>query len=155
MGLHDLNRLEIKKGSVYYGIDCQNRRIRIARLERLPNRDRELVTQLRMVLKAVRRLGRPIHIFRGVPHRHPAIFYFDGLPAWLERLLGGNSLRIEQLPIALSKLELFEALANANGLGIAWAKQLADSKPMTVLGALCVAWSMAVDRLGNGNGDHG
>ena len=154
MGLHDLNRLEIKKGSVYYGIDCQNRRIRIARLERLPSKDRELVTQLHIVLKAVRRLGRPIHIFRGVPHRHPAIFYFDALPTWLERLLGGNSLRIEQITIALSKLELFEVLANANGLGIAWAKQLADPKPITALGALCVAWAMAVDRLGNGNRDH-
>ena len=97
MGLHDLNRLEIKKGSVYRGLDCQTRRIRVARLETLPNTDKELVNRLHMTLRAVRRLGRPIHIFRGAPRRHPAIFYSDALPAWLERLLGGDSLRIEQL----------------------------------------------------------
>ena len=148
MGLHDLNRLEIKKGTVYRGLDCQMQRIRMARLETLPNRDADLVTQLHLALRAVRRLGRPIHIFRGTPYRHPAIFYSDALPSWLERLLGGDSLRIEQLPEALSKLELFGKLADANGLGIEWAKQLAD--PHTVLGALCVAWAQAVDRRGSG-----
>ena len=65
MGLHDLNRLDINKGAVYQGLDCQTRRIRVARLEVLPNKDEDLVTNLHMMLKAVRRLGRPIHIFRG------------------------------------------------------------------------------------------
>ena len=151
MGLHDLNRLEIKKGSVYCELDCQTRRIRVARLETLPNTDKELVNLLHMTLRAVRRLGRPIHIFRGAPRRHPAIFYSDALPAWLERLLGGDSLRIEQLRAALSKLELFEKMAEARGLGIEWAKQLADPDPTTVLGVLCVAWALAVDRRGNGD----
>ena len=156
MGLHDLNRLEIKKGTVYRGLDCQTQRIRVARLETLTNKDREtetdreLVARLHMTLRAIRRLGRPIHIFRGAPRRHPAIFYSDALPAWLERLLGGDSLRIEQLPDALSKLELFEKMAEAPGLGTEWAKQLADPNPTTVLGALCVAWALAVDRRGNG-----
>lgn len=143
MGLHDLNRLDLKKGAVYEGLDCQRKRIRIARLETLPNRDAELVTQLRMTLNAVRRLGRPIHVFRGSPRRDPGIFHSDALPPWLERLLGGDSLRIEQLPEALHKLELFENIANSRGLGIEWAKQLAD--PATRLGALCVAWAMATD----------
>ena len=152
MGLFDLNRLEIKKGAVYRGLDCHIRRIRVARLETLPNRDAELVTHLHLVLRAIRRLGRPIHIFRGAPSRHPAIFYSDALPAWLERLLGGDSLRIEQIPEAISKLGLFEKLANANGLGVGWAKQLAD--PDTELGALCVAWALAVDRRGDEKKDH-
>ena len=151
MGLYDLNRLEIRKGSVYFGLDCQTQRIRVARLETLPNTDKKLVVQLHMTLKAVRRLGRPIHIFRGAPQRHPAIFYVEALPAWLKTLLGGDSLRIEQLPDALSTLELFEKLAEARGLGIEWAKQLADSKPTTVLGALCVAWALAGDRRGSGD----
>ena len=146
MGLNDLNRLELKKGTVYDGLDCQTRRIRLARLERLPNRDAELVTQLRMTLNAVRRLGRPIHIFRGAPSRNPAIFHSDALPPWLERLLGGSSLRIEQLPEALADLELFEYLAHADGLGIEWAKQLADPDKTVRLGALCVAWTLAADR---------
>ncbi len=146
LGLNDLNRLEQKKGTVYNGLDCQTRRIRLARLERLPDRDAELVVRLRMTLKAVRRLGRPIHIFRGAPSRNPAIFHSDALPPWLQRMLGGDSLRIEQIPDALGELELFELLANANGLGIEWAKQLADSDGAVRLGALCVAWTVAIDR---------
>ena len=153
MGLNDLNRLDVKKGAVYEGLDCQTRRIRLARLETLPNQDKKLVVDLRKILKAVRRLGRPIHIFRGAPRRHPAVFYCDSLPRWLETLLDGDSLRIERIPEADGKLELFENLANANGLGIDWARQLADPDPTVVLGALCVAWASAVDRRGSGGMD--
>ena len=154
MGLNDLNRLDIKKGTVYEGLDCQARRIRLARLETLPNKDKELVVLLRMTLTAAQRLGRPIHIFRGSPRRDPGIFFFDGLPAWLKRLLGGDSLRIEQLGEALSKLELHEHLANKPGLGVEWAKQLADPDRTIRVGALCVAWGLAVDRRGSGDADH-
>ena len=138
MGLNDLNRLDVKKGAVYEGLDCQTKRLRLARLETLPNKDAELVSQLRMILTATRRLGRPIHVFRGAPRRHPAIFYSDALPPWLERLLGGDSLRIEQLPEALAHLGLFENLANKPGLGVEWAKQLAEPDATVRLGALCV-----------------
>ncbi len=144
LGLHDLNRLETRKGQVYRGLDCQTRRIRVARLETLPAKDVDLIALLHMTLRAARRLGRPIHIFRGAPRRHPAIFHFDAMPAWLERLLGGNALRIEQIPAALDKLELFQNLAKMPGLGIEWARQLAD--PKTELGALCVAWAHTQDR---------
>ena len=154
MGLNDLNRLDTRKGAVYEGLDCQTRRIRLARLETLPNKDKELVAQLRMTLTAVRRLGRPVHIFRGSPRRHPGIFFFDALSAWLKRLLGGDSLRIEQLGEALSRLELFEYMANKPGLGVEWAKQLADSDRTIRVGALCVAWGLAVDRRGSGDADH-
>ena len=154
MGLNDLNRLDSKKGAVYEGLDCQTRRIRLARLETLPNKDRELVAQFRMTLTAVRRLGRPIHIFRGSPRRHPGIFFADALPVWLERLLGGDSLRIEQLGEALSKLELYEQIANRPGLGVERAKQLADPDRTARLGVLCIAWSLAVDRRGSGDADH-
>ena len=154
MGLNDLNRLDIRKGAVYEGLDCQTRRIRLARLETLPNKDKELVVLLRMTLTAAQRLGRPIHIFRGSPGRHSGIFFFDGLPAWLKRLLGGDSLRIEQLGEALSRLELFEHLANKPGLGVEWAKQFADPDRTIKVGALCVAWGLAVDRRGSGDADH-
>ncbi|MDE2928473.1 MAG: hypothetical protein OXT71_18980 [Acidobacteriota bacterium] len=154
MGLNDLNRLDVRKGVVYEGLDCQRKRIRLARLETLPNKDAELVAQLRMTLNAIQRVGRPVHIFRGSPHRHPSIFYSDALPSWLERMLGGDSIRIEQLPGALSSLKLFEYLANKPGLGIEWARQLADPDPNVRLGALCVAWGLAVDRRGVGDQDH-
>ena len=154
MGLNDLNRLDVRKGAVYDGLDCQTRRFRVARLETLPNKDEKLVAQLRMTLMAARRLGRPIHIFRGFPQRHPGIFFSDALPAWLRRLLGGDSLRIEQLDAALSSLELFEHLATKPGLGVEWARQLADPDRRVKLGVLCVAWGLAVDRRGSGNADH-
>ena len=150
MGLNDLVRLKVKKGAVYERLDCQTRRIRLARLEALPAKDEELVIQLHMTLTAARRLGRPVHVFRGAPRRHPAIFHSDSLPAWLRQLLGGDSLRIEQLRDALSSLELFENLAQAKGLGIEWAKQLADPDETVRLGALCVAWGLAVDWRGSG-----
>ncbi len=147
MSLNDLNRLDIKKGAaVYNGLDCQTRRIRLARLEELPAKDTDLVAKLRMILMAVRRVGRPIHIFRGAPRRHPAIFHMDALPPWLERLLGGDSLRIEEISDALRKLQVFENISAAPGLGIEWAKQLADPEPVARLGALCVAWALSVDR---------
>ena len=151
MGLNDLNRLDVRKGRVYYGLDCQKQRIRLARLETFPNKDEELVVELRKTLMAIRRLGRPIHIFRGTPHRHPAVFYSDALPEWLTKLLGGSSLRIEQLPEALRTSELFENIAGRPGLGIEWARQLAY--PQTALGALCVAWSAAVDNAGGAGRD--
>ena len=152
MGFYDLIRLDVRKGAVYHGLDCQTRRIRIARLERLPETDEKLVAWLHRALEAIRRIGRPVHIFRGAPRRHPGFFYCDALPGWLERLLGGNSLRIEQLKEAQSQLELFARLAEAPGLGVQWAKQLAD--PKIRLGALCVAWTVAVDRKNSGNSGH-
>ncbi len=154
MGLNDLSRLDARKGAIYEGLDCQTRRIRIARLESLPNKDEELVAQLRMMLAAARRLGRPIHVFRGSPRRDPGIFFFDALPGWLQRLLGGDSLRIEQIGEALSNLRLFEHLATKPGLGVEWARQLADPDPRVKLGALCVSWCLATDRRGSGDADH-
>ena len=124
-------------------------RLRLARLETLPSKDAKLVEQLRMTLTALRRLGRPIHIYRGTPSRHPAAFYSDALPRWRKRLLGGASLRIEQIPDAIDKLELFQHLASANGIVIEWARQLADPDESVALGALCVAWALAVP-LANG-----
>ena len=154
LGLNDLNRLAIRKDkdNVYRGLDCQTRRIRVARLETLPGRDVELVNFLHKVLTAIRRLGRPIHIFRGAAGRHPAIFHFDAMPPWLEKLLGGNSLRLEQIPVALDKLEFFKEIAQPKtGLGIEWARRLAD--PDTALGALCIAWAQSIDRGANASAD--
>lgn len=149
MGLNDLGRLDIKKGQVYRGLDVQTQRIRIARLESLPRRDVELVIKLRRILRAIQRLGRPIHLFRGSPRPHPAIFFSDTLPYWLENALGGDSLRIEQIEPAISNLEFFENVLNSPGLGTRWAKQIVDLDADIKLGALCVVWANAFDRSGN------
>ncbi|MCY4672845.1 MAG: hypothetical protein OXD43_03595 [Bacteroidetes bacterium] len=147
MGLNDLGRLQIAKGKVYRGLDVQTQRIRIARLESLPRRDEALVTEVCRVLKAIQRLGRPIHLFRGAPRQHPATFFMDTLPSWLERVLGGNSLRIEQIRQAISDLEFFDRVVKSPGLGTEWAKQIADPTNSISLGALCVVWSYALDRV--------
>lgn len=152
IGLNDLGRLDIAKGDVYRGLDVQMQRIRIARLENLPRRDAELIVELRRVLKAIQRLGRPIHLFQGAPRPHPAIFYSDALPFWLKRLLGGDSLRIEQLDEAISKLEFFELILNSPGLRTEWAKQMADPSDSVKLGAFCVAWAEAFDRSNTAGG---
>ncbi len=154
IGLNDFNRRDVNNGIVYEGLDCQTRRIRIASLEELPNKDEKLVNWLHKVLITIQRTGRPIHIFCGLPRRHPAIFFFDSLPAWLEQLLGGNSLRIEQLDEAISNLKFFKLLSDKPGLGINWAKQLADGKQSVRIGALCVAWAQAVDRFGSADSDY-
>ena len=146
MNLFDLNRLDIRKGTVYLGLDCQHGRIRMARLETLPRKDVDLVAFLRRALTAVQRTGRPLHIFSGAARRHPAIFYYDAMPGWLALLLGGDSLRLEQLSEAISKLDIYLAVANTPGLGIEWARQLADPRVDFQLGAVCVVWATAVDR---------
>lgn len=151
MGLNDLVRLDIKKGTVYHGLDVQTQRIRIARLESVPKRDAELVVELIQILKAIRRLGRPIHLFRGAPRQHPAIFFSDALPIWLEESLGGDSLRIEQIDQAISDLKFFETILESPGLGTGWAKLIADPDNGVKLGALCVVWVEACDRSGDGN----
>ena len=166
LGLNDLARLDTRKGQVYEGLDCQNRRTRIARLETLPHRDRELVAHIRRTLRAIQRLGRPIHIFRGAPHPHPAAFYCDSLPAWLVRLLPGataagdapeafSGLRLEQIRATIRSLEFFARLAEAPGLGVKWAKRLADPDPQLRLGAACVAWAAASDQRRSGETKYG
>ena len=144
LSLYDFSRLDHKKGIVYEGLACQTKRIRVARLESMPNKEQDIVAFLHRTAVAAQRLGRPIHIFRGMPYRHPAIIFFDAIPSWLEKLIGGNSLRIEQLPNAITKLELYKNISQANGLGIEWARKLAD--PKNELGALCVAWVHSLNR---------
>ena len=152
MGLNDLGRLDMAKGEVYKGLDVQTQRIRIARLENLPRRDAKLVVELRRILKAIQRLGRPIHLFQGAPSSHPAIFYSDALPFWLKCLLGDDCLRIEQLDEMISTLEFFEIILNSPGLGTEWAKQMVDPSDSVKLGAFCVAWAEAMDRSNSAGG---
>ena len=144
LSLYDFSSLDHKKGKVYEGLACQTKRIRVARLESMPTKEQDIVAFLHRTAVAAQRLGRPIHIFRGMPYRHPAILFYDAIPSWLEKLIGGNSLRIEQLPNAITKLELYKNISQANGLGIEWARKLAE--PQNELGALCVAWDHSLNR---------
>ncbi len=138
LSLYDLSREEIKKGSVYKGVAIYKGRYRMARFERIADKTSEQIDQLRMLLKASRRLGRPIHVFRGLPTPQRAFFHYDAMPRLLANLIGGNSLRLEQIPNALEQLQLAQVLLEMPGLGYDVLMQYAN--PHTRFGTLCLVW---------------
>lgn len=151
MSLYDLSRQELKKGDTYRGAEIYYKgRYRMARFERMAEKTADQVNQLRMLLQATVRIGRPIHIFRGLPTPERAFFYYDAMPRMLVDLLGANSLRLEQIPTALTQLGLAQTLLDTNGLGYDVLRLYAVSR--TRFGAICLAWCHLHDRGGNNVG---
>jgi len=144
MSMYDLNRYEIKKGRVLKGIEVYQGRYRMARLERIPESLEGQVNFLRMLLNAARRLGRPIHLFRGLPALRKEYFYFDAMPRALADLLGGNGLYLEQLPEGIDRLHMAADLLETHGLGYDVLKRYAAKR--TRFGAICLAWCHLRDR---------
>ncbi|EFK07862.1 conserved hypothetical protein [delta proteobacterium NaphS2] len=144
MSLYDLTRYEVKKGRVLKGIEAYQGRHRMARLERIPEPLKGQVDFLRMLLTAARRLGRPIHLFRGLPTLRKEYFYFDGMPRILVELLGDNGLYLEELPIAIDQLRMAFDLLETNGLGYDVLKRYAAKS--TRFGAICLARCHLQDR---------
>jgi hypothetical protein len=145
LSIYDLRREEIKKGTVYLGGEVYRDRYRVARFERMAEKAADQIDQLRLLLQACRRLGRPLHVFRGLPTLQPAFFYYDALPRALEELIGGRSLRLEQFPEALHRLAIGQTLLEAPGLGYD-VLQLYAARP-TRFSAVCLAASHLRDRL--------
>lgn len=144
LSLYDLSRQEVKKGTVYQGTEIFQGRYRMARFERMAEKVEDQVNQLRMLLQATRRIGRPIHIFRGLPTFQRAFFYYDAMPRMLVDLIGSNSLRLEQIPEALDQLVLAQTLLDTHGLGYDVLRRYAT--PNTRFGAACLAWCHLRDR---------
>ncbi len=138
LSLYDLNRLEIKKGNVLHGMEVYQNRYRMARLERMAEKTKDQVNQLRMLLKATQRLGRPLHVFRGLPTQQRAFFYYDAMPRLLSDLMGGNALRLEQISPARNQLEIAQNLLETNDLGYDVLRLYAN--PNTRFGAICLTW---------------
>jgi hypothetical protein len=138
MSIYDLSRQDAKKGIVYSGLEHYRGRYRIARFERLAEKTEGQVNQLRLLLQACRRAGRPIHIYRGLPTQERAFFHYDAMPRLLAELIGGNSLRLEQIPAALKHLETAQTLLETNGLGYDVLRLYAT--PGTRFQAICLAW---------------
>lgn len=138
MSIYDLNRLELKKGKVLHGIEMFQRRYRMARFERVPEKLSDQVNMMRMLLNSVPRIGRSLHIFRGLPTPQRAYFYFDAMPRVLSNLVGGNALRLEQIPDALKHLQMAQEIMESPGLGNDVLKRYA--MPDTRLGAICLIW---------------
>lgn len=138
MSVYDLSRQEVKKGTVYHGLEIYRGRYRLARFERIPEKTAEQVNQLRLLLQACRRIGRPLHLFRGLPSAQRAFFFYDAMPRVLMDLVGGNSLRLEQLPDAIKQLEITQALLETPGLGYDTLKLYACEA--TRFEAVCLIW---------------
>ncbi len=138
MSIYDLSRLDPNKGRIINETDIYRRRFRIARIESIPEKLVDQVDKLRLLIKACRRIGRPIHVFRGLPVPQKSYFHFDAMPNSIESLLGAKSLRLEQLPTALKKLQTAHLLLDSPGLGYDVFRRYAN--PSTRLGAVCQAW---------------
>lgn len=144
MSLYDLSRQEVKKGKTYQGAQGYRGRYRMARFERMAEKTADQVNQLRMLLQATARIGRPVHIFRGLPTQERSFFYYDAMPRMLADLIGGNSLRLEQIPVALDQLALAQTLLDTPELGYDVLRRYAT--PTTRFGGICLAWCHLHDR---------
>ncbi len=139
----------------FRAVDVIERRHLIGRYESLPSRmvsrgqNIGIVSFVKMVFEAARRMGRPLHVFRGLPRPNPAFVSFDFLPPPLVVALGGASFRLEELPSKIELLRLVEDVASARGLGLEIAARVAD--PQTRFGAACEA-VVGIKRLVTGQG---
>ncbi|HEC84453.1 MAG: hypothetical protein DRR08_06760 [Candidatus Parabeggiatoa sp. nov. 2] len=142
MSLQELSEFYVKRSNIL-GIEHYKRRYRITRLEYLPGKTVEQVNQLLRLLKATLRIGRPIHVFRGLPIANRAFFYYDAMPPLLAELLGDgqakrNELRLEQIPPAIHRLEMAKLLLDNWGYGYNALQLYAN--PKTRFKGLCFAW---------------
>lgn len=143
LSVYDLAREQRSKGDVYQGFDAYRHRYRVARFERMPEQIEKQVDLLRLLLRAVLRIGRPIHLFRGLPTAEKAFFAYDAMPRRLSDLIGGSRLRLEQIPAALERLEAAGLILDTNGLGF----EVFDryTRPATRMGAICLTWAQLHD----------
>jgi len=139
LSVYDLSRQETKKGRTYKGWEVYRSRHRLLRYERMPERLQDQINLLGLILRASLRIGRPVHLFRGLPVPRREFFYCDALPKVLENLLGGRGLRLEQIPQAIENLKFAEDLMQVNGLGFDVMRLYA--KPATRFQALCLSYS--------------
>ena len=147
----DMLRTRVDKGITYRNQDGLDRRVRIARYEEMPTRlvangtEPGQIGFVAMAFEAAQRLGRPIHVFRGLPRPRPEFVYFDSLPQPIEMLLGGTGARLEQLAGLVGRLRGIEAVTDQTGFGAELAARLCD--PSTRFGAACDALARTEVRL--------
>jgi len=120
-------------------------RCRIARFESFADNTEGQIKQLYWLLQGMSRLGRPMHIFRGLPVQSRAFFHFDALPEWLGELLQeredgehARELRLEQIPCAIERLDLAQVILRTNSLGYDVLRLYAASR--TRFMAICRIW---------------
>ena len=122
----------------------------LGRFEELPRTfagDPGRIGFYRVAMEAARRFGRAVHIFSGLPVSRREFFYCDQMDAELVTLLGKTGFRIEELPAAIEKLRMLEAIANprkADGLGMVDVGKN-FCLPNKRFSAGCRAWAAARD----------
>jgi hypothetical protein len=146
LSVYDLSRQKVEKDKVNYrGLEAYRDRYRIARLERIPENTEDQINLIRLLLTACLRIGRPIHVFKGLPTPQKAFFYFDAMPSVLKQLLGDQALRLEQIPVAIGRLNMAQTLASTPGLGYDVLGLYAMQR--TRFQAICLAWCHAREAL--------
>lgn len=146
LSVYDLSRQKVETGKANYrGLEAYRQRYRMARLERIPEKTEDQINLLRLLLTACLRIGRPIHVFKGLPTPQKAFFHFDAMPSVLKQLVGYQELRLEQIPSAIERLNMAQTLASTPGLGYDVLGLYA--MPRTRFQAICLAWCYAQDAL--------
>ena len=144
---YDLMRLDRKSGRrIYVDLDSHGSRVAFGRHVSLPTKTEDTIYLIRMMIRSALRLGRPVHVFQGLPRPCADFVFFDILPPAVRRAFGGNGLRLEQIPDALALLGVVEQLLakDMQNIGLEVALRVLD--PETRLGAACEAIA-TLDRL--------
>lgn len=157
MGLLDFLRADMNKGQTYSDRDGYAHRLLIGRYEEFPStlvgNSREIgqIGFIRSAMEMALRLGRPVHVFRGLPTPMNDFVYFDTMPVAIEKALGGRGLRLEQIKGAIKLLRGIEAISQQSGFGLELAMQVAD--PDTRFSALCGTYARSENGKRQGDAD--
>ena len=130
---YDLTRLDSgPKGEAYPVTDVYNQRLFFRQRTQKPEK---MLDDIEILMRCALRMGRPVHVFKGLPTPQNGFFYFDAMPPVLQRALGGNSLRLEQLRPSLRIIGIIKNLTEINAAGPDVALRFAD--PDTRFAAAC------------------
>ena len=148
---YDLVRLEAKpRYPVFPEAETYGHHLMFARHVSIPTNTMEIIRLARMMMESALRIGRPVHVFKGLPTSENGFVYFNFLPGAIERGLeqiscrksdihksgnGGRSLRLEQIPEAIKLMKNMEDMGTIPNLGLEVALRYAD--PRTRFAAAC------------------
>lgn len=136
LNYYDMTRSEVKANSAVYPEEkILGSRVMFSRHMTIPPRTEDRISLAKMLITSALRMGRPVHVFQGLPVHDKGFVFLDFLPGAILRGLGGASLRIEQLKPALALLGILEDLVGLSNVGLDLALDFAA--PGTRFGAAC------------------
>lgn len=144
---YDAVRAQMKNGmQVLADTQRYGQRTLFARSTDLESRTADQLKLIKMMMSSALRLGRPVHVFQGLPRAVADFVHFDALPGAVRQAFGGNGLRLEQAQELLPLLGTAEQISakTVPNLGVDLALRLLT--PATRLGAACEA-VVTIERL--------